>query len=89
MKKRLSIGLSMALLASSSLTAMAHDHEGQGKKRDSHKQIESVEFTSMKAPGTIENMVKTYTDATVKVTYKDGSVEEKPLNYNQLFLIKR
>ncbi|MEK1829584.1 hypothetical protein AAAC51_11965 [Priestia megaterium] len=42
----------------------------------------------MKAPTTIENMIKTYTEASVKVTYKDGSVEETPLNYNQLFLSK-
>jgi uncharacterized protein len=88
MKKRLSIGLSMALLASSSLTAMAHDHEGHGKKKDSHKKIESVEFSSMKAPDNIKNMVKTYTTATIKVTYKDGTVKELPLNYDQLYLSK-
>lgn len=88
MKKRLSIGLSMALLASSSLTAMAFDHEGHGKKKDSHKKIESVEFSSMKAPDNIKNMVKTYTTATIKVTYKDGTVKELPLNYDQLYLSK-
>ncbi len=33
-------------------------------------------------------MIKTYAEASVKVTYKDGSVEETPLNYNQLFLSK-
>ncbi|UXH46227.1 DUF839 domain-containing protein [Rossellomorea vietnamensis] len=88
MKKRLSIGLSMALLASSSLTAMAHDNGEHEKKKDSHKKIESVVFSSMKAPDTIKNMVKTYTTATVKVTYKDGTVKELPLNYDQLYLSK-
>lgn len=88
MKKRLSIGLSMALLASSSLTAMAHDNGDHGQKKDSHKKIESVEFSSMKAPDSIKNMVKTYTTASVKVTYKDGTVKELPLNYDQLYLSK-
>ena len=79
----------MALLASSSLTALAHDSdEDHGKKKDSHKKIESVEFSSMKAPDNIKNMVKTYTTATIKVTYKDGSVKELPLNYDQLYLSK-
>ncbi|RDI38513.1 PhoX family protein [Falsibacillus pallidus] len=92
MKKKVSVGLSIALLASSiPALASAHDHHHGYKGShhpNAHKQIQSVEFTSMKAPSTVENMVKTYTDAKVKVTYKDGTVEENPLNYNQLFLSK-
>ena len=88
MKKKISIGLSMALLATSAIPTFAHEHHDRHHHFNSHKQIKSVEFTSMKAPSTIENMVKTYTDAKVKVTYKDGSVEETPLKYNQLFLSK-
>ncbi|TLS36800.1 PhoX family protein [Pseudalkalibacillus caeni] len=90
MKKRLSIGLSMALIASSSLTAMAHNDSNKHdfKNWNKNNQIQSVEFISMKAPSTIENMVKTYTESTVKVTFKDGTVKEVPLNYDQLYLTK-
>ncbi|MBU3571744.1 DUF839 domain-containing protein [Priestia aryabhattai] len=84
MKKRVSLGLSLTLLASSAASAFAAEHHPVQHP----KQIKSVEFQSMKAPTTIENMIKTYTEASVKVTYKDGSVEETPLNYNQLFLSK-
>ncbi|WP_028399812.1 PhoX family protein [Ectobacillus panaciterrae] len=87
MKKTVSIGLSMALLASASIPAFASDFDHDSKS-EKHKQIESIEFSSMKAPSTIESMVKTYTDATVKITYKDGSVKETPLDYKQLFLSK-
>jgi secreted PhoX family phosphatase len=83
MKRKLTVGLSLALLSSFSLTAFAHS-----ETQNSNKEIKKVEFSSMKAPSKIEDMVKTYTQSTVKVTYKDGSVKEKPLNYNQLFLSK-
>lgn len=84
MKKRVSIGLSITLLASGATSAFASEHHAHPHP----KQIKNVEFQSMNAPTTIEDMVKTYTEASVKVTYKDGSVEETPLNYNQLFLSK-
>ncbi len=84
MKKRVSFGLSLTFLASSAASAFAAEHH----PIQHPKQIKSVEFQPMKAPTTIENMIKTYTEASVKVTYKDGSVEKTPLNYNQLFLSK-
>ena len=84
MKKRVSLGLSLTLLASNAASAFAAEHHPVQHP----KQIKNVEFQPMKAPTTIENMIKTYTEASVKVTYKDGSVEETPLNYNQLFLSK-
>lgn len=87
MKKRVTLGLSLTLLASSAASAFA-DGPAQNHGHHNQKQIKSVEFQSMKAPSTIENMVKTYSEASVKVTYKDGSVEETPLHYNQLFLSK-
>ncbi len=87
MKKRITIGLSMALMASSALPAFARDHD-HNHAVEKHNQIQSVEFNSMKAPSNIKNMVKTYTDASVKITYKDGTVKESPLKYNQLFLSK-
>ncbi|WP_310260265.1 PhoX family protein [Fictibacillus barbaricus] len=83
MKRKVAVGLSLALISSFSLTAFAHSGAD-----DKGKQIEKVEFSSMKAPNKIEDMIKTYTESKVKVTYKDGSVKEKPLNYNQLFLSK-
>ncbi|MFF2498968.1 PhoX family protein [Peribacillus sp. NPDC058075] len=97
MKKTVSIGLSMAILASSAVSAFAHDnHESRNQQPKSkhylshqeNNKIKSVEFSSMKAPSTIENMIKTYSEATVKITYQDGQVKETPLNYKSLFLSK-
>ncbi|RLQ93829.1 PhoX family protein [Falsibacillus albus] len=92
MKKSLSLGLSLALLATTAIPAFAHedhkDYHVRNAMSDKHKQIESVEFSSMKAPSTVEDMVKTYSNASVKIKYKDGSVKETPLKYNQLFLSK-
>ncbi|MFY4774035.1 PhoX family protein [Metabacillus sp. RGM 3146] len=86
MKKTVSIGLSVAIMASS-ITAVAAQDKQQSANHQNN-QIKSVEFNSMKAPSNIKNMVRTYTDAKLKITYKDGSVKETPLNYNQLFLSK-
>jgi len=47
--------------------------------------IESVQFNGMKAPSTIDQMVKTYTTASVNVKYNNGKVKTFPLSYNQLF----
>ncbi|MGE7946200.1 alkaline phosphatase PhoX [Lysinibacillus sp. NPDC093688] len=47
--------------------------------------IEAVKFNGMKAPSTIEEMVKTYTTATVDVKYSNGKVKNFPLSYNYLF----
>ena len=47
--------------------------------------IEAVKFNGMKAPSTIEEMVKTYTTATVDVKYSNGKVKTFPLSYNYLF----
>lgn len=47
--------------------------------------VEAVKFNGMKAPSTIEEMVKTYTTATVDVKYSNGKVKTFPLSYNYLF----
>ena len=47
--------------------------------------IESVKFNGMEAPKTIDDMVKTYTTATVDVTYSNGKVKTFPLSYKSLF----
>ena len=47
--------------------------------------IEAVKFNGMEAPKTIDEMVKTYTKATVDVKYSNGKVKTFPLSYNYLF----
>ncbi len=47
--------------------------------------IEAVKFNGMKAPSTIEEMVKTYTTATIDVKYGNGKVKTFPLSHNYLF----
>ena len=47
--------------------------------------IESVKFNGMEAPKTIDQMVKTYTTATVDVKYSNGEVKNFPLSYKSLF----
>ncbi|MFE4898744.1 PhoX family protein [Peribacillus butanolivorans] len=50
-----------------------------------NSKIESVKFNGMKAPSTIDEMVKTYTTATVDVKYSNGKLKTFPLSYNYLF----
>lgn len=78
MKRTLIVGLSAAVLSSSLIPTSADAH--------ATRDIKKVEFLSMDAPSTIDQMVKTYTEAKVKVTYQNGKTEIKPLDYNQLFL---
>lgn len=47
--------------------------------------IESVKFNGMESPKTIDEMVKTYTTATVDVKYSNGKVKTFPLSYKSLF----
>lgn len=78
MKRTLIVGLSAAVLSSGLMPTSADAH--------ATRDIKKVEFLSMDAPSTINQMVKTYTEAKVKVTYQNGKTEIKPLDYNQLFL---
>ncbi|HEY2421059.1 MAG TPA: alkaline phosphatase PhoX [Neobacillus sp.] len=48
--------------------------------------IQSFKFNSMKAPATIEEMVKTYTNASMDVKYSNGTTKNLPLTYKQLYL---
>lgn len=82
MKRTLMVGLSAAVLSSSMVPMFADAHSSSHSTRN----IKKVEFLSMDAPTKIDQMVKTYTEAKVKVTYTNGKTEVKPLNYNQLFL---
>ena len=47
--------------------------------------IESFKFKGMDAPKTIEEMVNTYTKASIEVTYTNGNTKSFPLTYNKLF----
>ena len=47
--------------------------------------IASVEFIGMAAPETLEQRSSAYTDAKVKINYKNGTSDIKPLEYKQLF----
>ena len=47
--------------------------------------IEAVKFNGMQAPKTINDMVRTYTKATVDVQYSNGEVKNFPLSYKYLF----
>ncbi|PLT35287.1 PhoX family phosphatase [Bacillus sp. V5-8f] len=47
--------------------------------------IDAVKFNGMPAPTTIEQMVHTYTNASVEVKYSDGKVKTFPLTYKRLF----
>ena len=47
--------------------------------------ITSVQFNGMKTPATIQDMVKTYTTASVDVKYSNGKTKNYPLSYKRLF----
>ncbi|WP_142303772.1 Ig-like domain-containing protein [Neobacillus soli] len=52
---------------------------------NSQVKIDSVKFNGMSAPTTIDQMVDTYTTATVDVKYSNGKVKTFPLSYKRLF----
>jgi secreted PhoX family phosphatase len=45
----------------------------------------NVEFIGMSSPTSVEDIAKTYTTASAKVTYSDGTTQIFPLSYNTLF----
>lgn len=47
--------------------------------------VKSVKFNGMAAPNTVEEMAKPYSEATVDVTYADGSKKTFPLTWKELF----
>jgi secreted PhoX family phosphatase len=76
MKKWLTPVLGLALLAPSVLpsTALAADNVT----------VKSVEFVGMAAPTTAQDMAKLYSNASVQVTYSDGSIRSFPLTYKTI-----
>lgn len=71
----LAFALAIAVPALSPTKVMAKDKS----------EIEFVKFNGMAAPSTIDEMVKTYTTATVDVKYSDGKIKTFPLSYHYLF----
>lgn len=47
--------------------------------------VTNIEYMGMDAPITVEDMARTYTTASVKVTYSDGTTKTTPLSYKTLF----
>ena len=80
-KKLVKTGATLALALA--ITVPALSPTAAAAKENS--KIESVKFNGMKAPSTIDEMVKTYTTATVDVKYSNGKVKTFPLSYNYLF----
>ncbi|WP_153043014.1 Ig-like domain-containing protein [Neobacillus mesonae] len=52
---------------------------------NSKVKIDSVKFNGMQAPTTINQMVDTYSTASVDVKYSNGKVKRFPLTYKKLF----
>ncbi|MBT2734480.1 DUF839 domain-containing protein [Bacillus sp. ISL-7] len=52
---------------------------------NSQIKVDSVKFNGMPAPTTIDQMVDTYTSASVDVKYSNGKVKTFPLSYKRLF----
>lgn len=80
-KKLVKTGTTLALALAIAVPALS---PAEAAVKDNSK-IESVKFNGMKAPSTIDEMVKTYTTATVDVKYSNGKVKKFPLSYNTLF----
>lgn len=50
-----------------------------------HATIHSFKFNGMDSPKTIDQMVQTYTNASLEVKYSNGEVKQFPLSYKRLF----
>lgn len=80
-KKLVKTGVTLALALAITVPALS---PAEVAAQDNIK-IESVKFNGMKAPSAINEMVKTYTTATVDVKYSNGEIKTFPLTYNSLF----
>ena len=75
------IGVLAGLVAVGSNNAIADPPAAHVKDRG----IVSVEFIGMDAPSTLEQRASVYSDAMVKIIYRNGRSESQPLEYKQLF----
>lgn len=53
--------------------------------KQANRQAESVEFIGMESPATAAQRSSMYTSASVKITYKNGEEQTRPLEYKSLF----
>ena len=77
-KKGATIALALALTIPAVTPAAAMANKG-------HVTIDSVKINGMDAPKTIEQMVQTYSNASMDVKYSNGEVKKFPLSYKRLF----
>jgi secreted PhoX family phosphatase len=75
-------GATVAIVLALSIPAVTPAAAMAGK---GHVTIDSVKFNGMSAPKTIEQMVQTYSDASLEVKYSNGQVKKFPLSYKRLF----
>lgn len=82
MKKKnlMKTGATLALAVALTIPAITPAAAAKG-----HATIDSVKFNGMAAPKTIEQMVDTYTNASLEVKYSNGEVKKFPLSYQRLF----
>ena len=77
-KKGATIALALALTIPAVTPAAAMANKG-------HVTIDSVRFNGMDAPKSIDQMVQTYSNASLDVKYSNGEVKKFPLSYQKLF----
>lgn len=75
-------GATIALVLALSIPAVTPAAAMAGK---GHVTIDTVKFNGMSAPKTIDQMVQTYSDASLEVKYSNGQVKKFPLSYKRLF----
>ncbi|MDP4106899.1 MAG: DUF839 domain-containing protein [Bacillota bacterium] len=75
-------GATVALVLALSIPAVTPAAAMAGK---GHVTIDTVKFNGMSAPKTIDQMVQTYSDASLEVKYSNGQVKKFPLSYKRLF----
>ena len=81
--------MNVKLLAVGLLAGLGVAACGGSDRNDSPvKTLKSVDFTETPVPTTADEMAKTYSKSTVKLSYTDGTVVEKPLAYHTLFSVK-
>ena len=75
----------LSVLATLAAIGSNASYADSSKDHREHKRIASVEFIGMDAPVTLEQRASAYTDAKIKINYRNGSSEIQPLEYKQLF----
>ncbi|MGB7739690.1 MAG: alkaline phosphatase PhoX [Steroidobacteraceae bacterium] len=79
----LSTPVSLAVAAALSLAASSSALAG-APKNVIPASVQSVEFIGMAAPDTVEERAMVYTEAAVKVTYRNGKTQMFPLSFHEL-----